>query len=117
MSHGPTDEPPRDRVAGGGRDEPRGDRPRRDEPGSRHPSGPSPATYAGLGFQFVGAILLFLYVGRWADSRLGTAPWLLIVGVFVGAGAGFYSLYRKLMQEQAREDARRAADRAGRARP
>jgi ATP synthase protein I len=71
--------------------------------------GPSAATYAGLGFQFVGAILLFLYLGRWLDGKLGTTPWLLIVGVFVGAGAAFYSLYRKLMREQAREDARRAA--------
>src|ERR671939_423109 len=60
--------------------------------------GPSPATYVGLGFQFLGAILLFLYLGRWLDQRLGTTPWLLIVGVFVGAGAGFYSLYRKLMR-------------------
>ena len=71
--------------------------------------GPSAASYAGLGFQFLGAILLFLYLGRWLDARLGTSPWLLVAGVFVGTSAGFYSLYRKLMKEQAKEDARRAA--------
>lgn len=52
---------------------------------------------AGVGLQFAGAILLFLFAGRWLDSRLGTAPWLLLLGVFVGAGAGFFSIYRQLV--------------------
>jgi F0F1-type ATP synthase assembly protein I len=43
------------------------------------------------------SILLFLYLGKWLDSKLGTAPWLLMLGVFVGAGAGFYSFYRRIM--------------------
>jgi F0F1-type ATP synthase assembly protein I len=60
-------------------------------------SGPSPAEFAGSGVQFVVAILLFLYLGKWLDSKLGTAPWLLMLGVFVGAGAGFYSFYRRIM--------------------
>jgi ATP synthase protein I len=58
---------------------------------------PSPASFAGAGAQFVISILLFLYVGKWLDSKLGTAPWLLMLGVFVGAGAGFYSFYRRIM--------------------
>ena len=57
---------------------------------------PSGLEFAGLGIQFVVAILLFLYLGKWLDGKLGTAPWLLILGVFVGAGGGFYSMYRKL---------------------
>jgi F0F1-type ATP synthase assembly protein I len=60
-------------------------------------SGPSPAEFAGSGVQFVVAILLFLYVGKWLDAKLGTAPWLLMLGVFVGAVAGFYSFYRRIM--------------------
>ncbi len=60
-------------------------------------SGPSPASFAGAGVQFVVSILLFLYIGKWLDAKLGTAPWLLMLGVFVGAGAGFYSFYRKIM--------------------
>jgi ATP synthase protein I len=55
------------------------------------------AEFAGVGLQFAGAIVLFLFLGRWADEQLGTAPWLLLIGVFVGAGAGFYSLYRQLV--------------------
>jgi ATP synthase protein I len=65
--------------------------------GGAGPEGPSPASFAGAGAQFVHAILLFLYNGKWLDSRLGTSPWLLIIGVFVGAAGGFYSFYRRIM--------------------
>ena len=49
-----------------------------------------------MGVQFVAAILLFLFLGKWLDSRLGTAPWLLILGVFVGAGASTFAMYRRV---------------------
>jgi F0F1-type ATP synthase assembly protein I len=60
-------------------------------------SGPSPASFAGAGIQFVLSILIFLYAGKWLDTKLGTAPWLLMAGVFLGAGASFYSFYRRVM--------------------
>ncbi len=66
--------------------------------------------YAGLGLQFAGSIMLFLYAGRWVDGRLGTAPWGLIVGVFTGAGAAFYSMYSRLMKDLDREEQRRKAE-------
>jgi ATP synthase protein I len=55
----------------------------------------SSSELAGMGVQFVVAILLCLFVGKWLDARLGTAPWLLIVGVFVGAAAATIAMYRK----------------------
>lgn len=60
--------------------------------------------YAGLGLQFAVSILVFLYAGQWLDRRLGTEPWFMIAGVFTGAGASFYSMYRKLMAIQARDE-------------
>jgi F0F1-type ATP synthase assembly protein I len=66
-----------------------------------------------VGIQFALAILVFLYLGQWLDRKLGTAPWLLIIGVFLGAGLGFYSMYRKLMAAQARADEARSARRGG----
>lgn len=51
----------------------------------------------GVGLQFAGAIILFLFLGRWLDGLFGTDPWLLLIGVLVGAVAGFYSLYRQLV--------------------
>lgn len=55
------------------------------------------AEFAGVGLQFAGAIVLFLFIGRWLDARLGTEPWLLLLGVLFGASAGFYSMYRQLV--------------------
>lgn len=61
--------------------------------------------YAGLGFQFAASILLFLWIGQWVDRKLGTDGPFLLLGVFVGAGAAFYSMYRRLMADQRREEA------------
>jgi ATP synthase protein I len=73
--------------------------------------GPSVAEFAGVGLQFAVSILVFVYAGQWLDRKLGTAPWFLIGGVFLGAGASFYSMYRKLMAANAREEAARKARR------
>ena len=75
--------------------------------------GPSGGEFAGIGLQFAVSILGGLYAGQWVDTKLGSAPWFLIIGVFLGAGLSFYSMYRKLMAAQAREDAARQARRDG----
>jgi ATP synthase protein I len=67
-------------------------------------SAPSASDFAGIGLQFAASILLFVYAGQWLDRRLGTGPWFLIIGVFVGAGGAFYSMYRKLMAAQGGQD-------------
>ena len=54
------------------------------------------SSLAGMGVQFVVAILLFLFIGKWLDSRLGTSPWLLILGVFSGATASTVAMYRRV---------------------
>jgi hypothetical protein len=69
------------------------------DPKNRAPGGapePNLSGLAGMGVQFVAAILLFLFAGKWLDSKLGTSPWLLIAGVFIGAGASMYSMYRRV---------------------
>lgn len=73
--------------------------------------------YAGLGLQFAVSILLFLYAGQWLDRRLGTEPWFMILGVFTGAGASFYSMYRKLMAMQERDERAARARREAAGRP
>lgn len=65
-------------------------------PEERRPAHSEAARVAGVGLQFAASIVIFLLVGQWLDDRLGTEPWLLIVGVMVGAAAGFFSLYRQL---------------------
>ena len=67
-------------------------------------SGPA-GQFMGLGLQFVLSLLLFLYLGKWADGKLGTSPLFLILGVFIGAGAAFYSMYRRLKRVEREEEA------------
>ena len=55
--------------------------------------------YMGLGMTWALAVLLFLGAGAWSDSKLGTTPFLMITGAFVGGAAGFYSLYYHIVIE------------------
>jgi F0F1-type ATP synthase assembly protein I len=48
-----------------------------------------------MGVQFVVVVLLSLFAGKWLDARLGTGPLFLILGVFLGAGASMFAMYRK----------------------
>jgi len=72
----------------------------------------SAARYAGAGLQFAITLLVGLGIGNWADKRFGTS-YFVPIGVFVGAGAAFYSMYRQLMGNLERdENAKRARARA-----
>jgi len=42
-----------------------------------------------LGFTLVGLVLVFTGLGYLLDRWAGTGPWLMVGGVFVGAGSGF----------------------------
>jgi F0F1-type ATP synthase assembly protein I len=73
--------------------------------------GLSGADFAGVGIQFALAIIVFLYAGQWVDKRVGTNGLFTIAGVFVGAGAAFYSMYRKISAAQKQDDEERRAGR------
>ncbi|HMN09591.1 MAG TPA: AtpZ/AtpI family protein [Gemmatimonadaceae bacterium] len=68
--------------------------------------------YAGVGLQFAASIVAFLYAGQWLDRRFGTAPWGVLAGVFIGASAAFYSMYRRLMADLRRQEQEQATERA-----
>jgi F0F1-type ATP synthase assembly protein I len=73
--------------------------------------GLSGGDFAGAGIQFAAAIIVFLFAGKWVDDRLGTNGLFTIVGVFIGAGGGFYSMYRKISAAQKHDDEERSANR------
>jgi hypothetical protein len=58
--------------------------------------------YAGLGLQFALAVGLFTWLGWKADHWVGWTPILTILGAFVGAGGGFYSMYSHLILDPKR---------------
>jgi F0F1-type ATP synthase assembly protein I len=82
---------------------------KRTQQGSK--KGLSGADFTGLGFQFAIAILVFLYAGQWLDKRLGTNGLFTIAGVFVGAGAAFYNMYRKVLAAQKQDEEERKSKR------
>jgi len=77
----------------------------------RSRKGLSGADFAGLGIQFAFAIIVFLYAGQWLDNRLGTNGLFTIAGVFIGATAAFYNMYRKISAAQKQDDEERSANR------
>jgi hypothetical protein len=72
-----------------------------DDEGGRPPGPSEPlvalARFSGHGLTLAISTGMFLFLGWWVDGRLGTTPILTILGAFLGAGAGFYSLLRDLM--------------------
>jgi len=52
----------------------------------------------GAGFQLVFSILLFLGLGYLADRWLGTRPMLMLIGLLVGLGAGFYAFWLRVVR-------------------
>ena len=56
------------------------------------------APYLGLGLQLAAAILVFYFIGSWADQKLDTAPWLMIAGVTIGAAGGFIQFFRSVSE-------------------
>ncbi len=60
--------------------------------------------------QFGISIILFTLIGSWLDRKFGTSPVLLLVGMGLGAGAGFYSMYSKLTASERKRAKDRMAD-------
>jgi F0F1-type ATP synthase assembly protein I len=71
-------------------------------------------SFAGVGLQFALSIVLFLFLGQWIDRKLGTSPVFILAGVFLGGGAAFYSMYRRLTAAQKADDERRNREKEGR---
>lgn len=62
----------------------------------------------GLGLNVVVAAFLFGFVGQWIGKRVGAEEALTLIGGFVGAAAGFYSLYLHLAGRPRKDRDKRA---------
>ena len=81
-------------------------------PPGRHKVSASAGSFAGIGLQFAAVLLVFVFAGVWLDRRLGT-NWATPVLVLIGAAAGIYSMYRRLVADQRQRDAERRARSGG----
>ena len=55
--------------------------------------------YAGLGLQLAVSLLVFVWIGQWADRKLGTGGLVTILAALVGFGGTMFSVIRRLNQE------------------
>ena len=56
-----------------------------------------------LGTELVAATLIGLLMGYAVDYYLGTKPWGIVAGLFLGGAAGFLTVYRTSMSLQFEE--------------
>jgi F0F1-type ATP synthase assembly protein I len=71
-------------------------------------------TYGTVGLEFALSVLFGLFVGTWADKKLGTHGWLALLGFFFGLAAGARSLYRVVRQAQRQLEREERAERQAR---
>lgn len=64
----------------------------------------SVAPYLTLGIQIAAAVVLFLFVGKYADDVLGTKPWLMVAGIVVGFAGGMIHFFREVVALSNKEE-------------
>jgi len=84
-------------------------------------SGPPPAAYRGLsreesirqagpymtlGIQLVLTMLGLGGIGWWLDGEMGTAPWLMVAGLLMGAVGGMINVIRLALRSSKESSAR-----------
>ncbi len=65
------------------------------DPKDQKPDDKSPLAMAGVGFEFVTSILVFVLGGYFLDEKFDTSPLWLLVGLFGGFGYSFYILIKR----------------------
>jgi ATP synthase protein I len=65
---------------------------------------PRDARTISIGIEFVVSVMLGLGAGYWLDKKLGTAPWLMLVGIGFGSAAGFRALLQAMKSSTAQAE-------------
>lgn len=50
-----------------------------------------------LGYTIAIPIVIFALAGRYLDKKLGTAPWLLLLGILVSIAISSWAVYKKTL--------------------
>jgi F0F1-type ATP synthase assembly protein I len=67
------------------------------------------AQWTGAGFEFAASVLLFFFLGSWADATWGTQPWMTVAGALLGVVVGMYLLIRQALRPGWIEKSKRAS--------
>jgi F0F1-type ATP synthase assembly protein I len=66
----------------------------------------SAGPYLTLGIQLAVTVVAMFFVGRYCDEQFSTAPWLMIVALFVGCTGGLIKFIRTVNELAKQEDER-----------
>lgn len=72
----------------------------------REPNGSRDRSLAQIGLLaaipglLIGAPLIGFFIGRWADGRFDTEPWLALVGTLTGLGSAGVETYRLIKRAE-----------------
>ncbi len=58
-----------------------------------------------IGIQLAASVVVLFFLGRWLDDRFGTAPWLMLAGLFLGIVGGMIKFFRSAIELGRQEDA------------
>ena len=64
------------------------------------------APYLTLGIQLAITVIVFFFIGKYADEYLGTTPWLMIAGALVGCVGGLYNFIKTVTDISNRNDSK-----------
>jgi ATP synthase protein I len=66
-----------------------------------------------VGLELGLAVAIGLLIGWWLDQHFGTAPWLMLLWLALGLGAGFRGVFRAVRQADRAAEAEQKAARHG----
>lgn len=52
--------------------------------------------YGAVGVQLAASVVAGLFLGDWLDGKLGTSPWLTLIGCLTGTAGGIWNLAKML---------------------
>lgn len=63
------------------------------------------APFLTMGIQLALAVVVFFFLGKWLDGLLNTTPWLMFLGLIVGAAGGMINFIRSVIRVTQQQDA------------
>ena len=64
----------------------------------------SVAPYLTLGAQLAITVVVFFFIGKYADEYFGTKPWLMILLIMVGVVGGMIKFFRTVIELSKKEE-------------
>jgi ATP synthase protein I len=62
------------------------------------------APYLTLGIQLAITVVVFFFIGKYADEYFGSKPWLMVTAVLIGSAGGMIKFFRTVIELSTKEE-------------